>query len=187
MTGKQNQPSNSEAIGRRARRGFNLIEAAIVLAVVGGVIGGVWVAASAVREGFKINKTIEIISLCASKMREVLKQVPAYSYADGASLNNLAIGVSVLPSDSQGPFGLLEITYETGFGGDDFAISVYGLKTAACVSIVRRFANASNVNGLARVVFFPQYRQYTSFPINVNTIDSECKLNTGKLVLQYNY
>lgn len=178
-----------EAVTQKAsKRGFNLIEAAIVLAVVGGVIGGIWVAASAVREGVKINKTIEIISLCASKMREVLQQVPAYSYADGASLNNLAIGVSALPSDSQGPFGLLEITYETGSGsgGDDFSISVYGLKTDACVSIVRRFANSSNTNGLTRVVFFPQYRQYTSFPINVNTIDSECKLNTGKLVLQYN-
>lgn len=33
----------------RLRLGFNLIEAAIVLGVVGLVIGGIWVAASAVR------------------------------------------------------------------------------------------------------------------------------------------
>lgn len=59
--------SNSEAIARRARRGFNLsssssnaigqpckgfnlIEAAIVLAVVGGVIGAIWIAASSIAE-----------------------------------------------------------------------------------------------------------------------------------------
>lgn len=42
----------------RKLRGFNLIEAAIVLAVVGFVIGGIWYAAAAVNENMKINKAI---------------------------------------------------------------------------------------------------------------------------------
>lgn len=37
------------------RRGFNLIEAAIVLGVIGLVIGGIWVAASAVQLNFGIS------------------------------------------------------------------------------------------------------------------------------------
>lgn len=43
-------PSCSEAIGRNARRGFNLIEAAIVLAVVGLVVAGIWVAAASLKQ-----------------------------------------------------------------------------------------------------------------------------------------
>lgn len=52
-------PSCSEAIGRNARRGFNLIEAAIVLGVVGLVIGGIWYSAAAMYENYKVNKTVE--------------------------------------------------------------------------------------------------------------------------------
>ncbi len=37
----------------KARKGFNLIEAAIVLAVVGAVIGGIWVAAATVSYNYQ--------------------------------------------------------------------------------------------------------------------------------------
>lgn len=39
----------------RALKGFNLVEAAIVLGVVGLVIGGIWVAASSVSHTMKVN------------------------------------------------------------------------------------------------------------------------------------
>lgn len=42
-------------VAKRSRRGFNLIEAAIVLGVVGLVIGGIWIAASSVRQRMAIN------------------------------------------------------------------------------------------------------------------------------------
>ena len=41
------------------KRGFNLIEAAIMLAVVGGVIGGIWVAAAAINKSIKWRQTEE--------------------------------------------------------------------------------------------------------------------------------
>jgi hypothetical protein len=40
---------------RLSPRGFNLIEAAIVLGVIGLVVGGIWVAASTVNQNLKIN------------------------------------------------------------------------------------------------------------------------------------
>jgi len=75
---RQNPRSNSKAIahnppalkqqrGRVKKLGFNLIEAAIVLAVVGGVIGTIWVSAATVYENYKVNKTVEqalMISQC---------------------------------------------------------------------------------------------------------------------------
>ena len=51
----------------RSRLGFNLVEAAIVLGVVGLVIGGIWTAAAAVNEKVNINKTVQgVISICSS-------------------------------------------------------------------------------------------------------------------------
>ena len=51
------------------KRGFNLIEAAIVLAVVGLVIGGIWVAASAVRDNYKANQLDETMQLLIRELR----------------------------------------------------------------------------------------------------------------------
>ena len=51
------------------KRGFSLIEAAIVLAVVGGVIGGIWVSADNVRENYKINQLTDGLILAASLLR----------------------------------------------------------------------------------------------------------------------
>ncbi len=42
---------------RKQRRGFSLIEAAVVLGVVGLVIGGIWVAAAAVNDRLKWKQT----------------------------------------------------------------------------------------------------------------------------------
>ena len=53
--------SNSKAIAHKTRMGFNLIEAAIVLAVVGGVIGGIWYSAAKFYEDYKVGKTEERI------------------------------------------------------------------------------------------------------------------------------
>ncbi len=58
-------PPSPHADHKRGRdaRGFSLIEAAIVLAVVGAVIGTIWWAAAAVSENWKVNKTVEDLLL----------------------------------------------------------------------------------------------------------------------------
>jgi hypothetical protein len=47
----------------RRKRGFNLIEAAIVLGVVGLVIGGIWVAASSVSRTMGINQIVKDVMI----------------------------------------------------------------------------------------------------------------------------
>ena len=55
----------------RKRNAFNLIESAIVLGVVGLVIGGVWWAAGTARDNYQIQKFAGDIYLALSKLREV--------------------------------------------------------------------------------------------------------------------
>lgn len=49
--------------------GFNLIEAAIVLGVVGLVIGGIWVAAAAVMESNRQSQTLKDILTITENLR----------------------------------------------------------------------------------------------------------------------
>lgn len=67
-----NPRSSSEAVAPRNRKGFSLVEAAIVLGVVGLVIGGIWVAAATVIENHKVNKTVEGITTNVSNIRKFL-------------------------------------------------------------------------------------------------------------------
>lgn len=50
-------------------RGFNLVEAAIVLGVIGLVIGGIWTAAASVSFNNNINRTLEMTGFIISNVR----------------------------------------------------------------------------------------------------------------------
>jgi hypothetical protein len=64
--------SCSEAVARIKRRGFNLIDAAIVLALVGLVVGGIWVAAAHFSEEYKVNKTVQDLELIVKKIQNLI-------------------------------------------------------------------------------------------------------------------
>lgn len=67
------------------RKGFNLIESAIVLAVVGLVIGGIWVAAAAVSENMKISRTESAILEIMTGFREKIPRSAWPGLGRGAS------------------------------------------------------------------------------------------------------
>lgn len=63
------RPADTALFNARTCRAFSLIEAAIVLGVVGVVIGGIWAAASAVNESLKINRMTNDIIESISKIQ----------------------------------------------------------------------------------------------------------------------
>ena len=175
-----------EAIAHKTRMGFNLIEAAIVLAVVGGVIGGIWVAASEVTEKSRQKTTLEMLTLCVNKMRMVLKQVPTHSYVDGASFNNLAVSIGALQESSNTAYGPISIAYENDFGGRDFVLILHYLTQSACIAVVSFFSNNATTYGLTRVIFYNPQVNYTTFPIITSSITSECSY-MRPFAIQFNY
>ena len=64
--------SSSNAIGQPCK-GFSLVEAAIVLAVVGGVIGAIWGGAATMIEDYRVSKTTNDIALIVKKYAESYK------------------------------------------------------------------------------------------------------------------
>lgn len=73
-------------------KGFSLIEAAIVLGIVGLVIGGIWVAAAAVAQNNRVSEMAkDVLSICA-RAKEVF---PYRSAADtGNPANRININVT---------------------------------------------------------------------------------------------
>ena len=66
--------SNSEAVTQKAsKRGFNLIEAAIVLAVVGGVIGTIWTASAKLHQERQLNQAVSDMLIVSNNIRRIYK------------------------------------------------------------------------------------------------------------------
>ncbi len=79
--------SSSVAVARKTRMGFNLIEAAIVLAVVGLVIGGIWVAAASLAQRRFEQQFMEGLLVLATNAQKYLSQRNA---CGGASLADVS-------------------------------------------------------------------------------------------------
>jgi hypothetical protein len=77
------------------RRGFNLIEAAIVLGVVGLVIGGIWVAATAVNSNWQNSRTQQQIVQIVANSRSLFNR----QSLPNADVTSALIAAGAIPSD----------------------------------------------------------------------------------------
>lgn len=109
---------------RRVRRGFSLVEAAIVLGVVGVVIGGIWTAASTVNENLRVSRAVEEMVTIVPSARQLFADMPDVqndeTEVDSAQTVLLA---GVAPSDMVGPG--VSRTF-AGFHTTDYLISPWG-------------------------------------------------------------
>ncbi len=108
----------------RRQRGFNLVEAAIVLGVVGLVIGGIWTAAAAVNRNMKLNDLTQAISIMHNNLSAVYQSNrPAnntYTIIEGPLLRevtprNLSITTSSDAYVNEPMGGTLGVNVSDGF------------------------------------------------------------------------
>lgn len=136
----------------RKTRGMSLIETAIVLGVVGLVIGGIWVAASAVSAQMAVNKFSERLARIATDIQANYRQVPS-DYMGGTTANYLiakghyqaseAHTYSTFKSPELGPESFIEYTYYGyNFGTDPsqrgLEVRIWNVLKARCRPVISR-------------------------------------------------
>lgn len=156
------------------KRGFSLIEASIVLAIVGLVIGGLWVAASSVREYMRVNSTSSAIITGIQNMRKLLP----ISMATGpytALSDSFLISAKVFPADfvdgsrHRTPWNTNLAAGTTGSGSAAFLqIDVELPDKASCLrmtsSISSRFRDNTD---LAYIIIGTPYTLHSTWPLSV--------------------
>ncbi len=80
------------------RKGFNLVEAAIVLGVIGLVIGGIWVAASAVTRNQNLNAFMQEVTLIIEDIGNNFKHIT--TTRNSAAMHNYLMAKGFYPSTS---------------------------------------------------------------------------------------
>lgn len=141
----------------RVERGFSLIEAAIVLGVVGLVIGGIWVAAASVSAQHRASVLAGDISKIVANTRSL---IPLQSYPTtntGIPIAAILSVENIFPTDYTGsgnlvtsPGGVrmgLSLSYSASLG-PVFLVIIYGVarnngsvfNSADCINLVHKFA-----------------------------------------------
>ena len=138
--------------GQQKRRGFNLIEAAIVLGVVGLVIGGIWAAASAVNQKLAISRDYQLILSAVAKARELsagqsgnITWNGTTAVASGIFPENLLKGSTVYSNTGASVI----IQYLGGLPPSLIDVALYEFPTkTACIELGPRLSTVPNIVGM---------------------------------------
>jgi Tfp pilus assembly protein PilE len=150
---------------QRTNKGFNLIEAAIVLGIVGLVVGGIWVAATSVYANLRSKQATDQLLKITQSVRALYATSSTTGYTTATDITAFMAQANVLPSDTLtlgtnsttsanttnawgGQIGVIALATGTQFG-----VVFSNVPPAACVDLVmRNAAGAARDAGLTTLV-----------------------------------
>ncbi len=190
-------------------RGFNLVEAAIVLGVIGLVIGGIWIAASTVYENMKVAHLITTVTQINNNAQKVLSASMVLDNAYTTIPSQLRY--EIIPKDTAGPsidavgggwgytsnihngyngsYGVSIVSRADGatyYNAPNGAIliNVTNLPRAACINFITRIT-ASAKNELINVGNAFGVNRTNAFPVPVDT--PICQQSRNHLYLMFKF
>ena len=136
------------------QKGFNLVEAAIVLGIVGLVIGGIWVAASSVYENNRTQRASQQLITIVQQVRK-LSSNAGDLVTSSADVTSSLVTAGVFPADMvqggqpKNPWnGDVTVYGVNNAGGDTFWVNFNGLTRQGCTDIAMNAAGQSKDAGL---------------------------------------
>lgn len=137
---------------RRAhRRGFTLTEIAIVLGIVGLILGAIWVAAAAVYNNLRVSHTNTAVLQMVQAVRTLHATQAAITLGDDTAA---MIAAGVVPSDMlNGVGGLTDAWGGRAFVGgttdtQGIVIQLNGVPQAQCIDLIPQIAGSTRDAGL---------------------------------------
>ena len=112
-------------LGSRRVRGFTLTEVAIVLGIVGIILGSIWIAAAAVYRNMRINRTYEQVLILSQNIRALFGGGNTTGLPDSTNIVQMAIKANAFPSDM----------VSTDAGGNTHVNHVWAIPTDNTVTV----------------------------------------------------
>lgn len=168
---------------QRKQPGFSLIEAAIVLGIIGLVIGGIWLAAAAANDARKASE-MEAGFLQMVRGIENIHKGQTFPSA-GTDLTPLIVSAKLAPSSwiREGTLynpwgGQITVTSATLSGRESYYLTIYDISARGCTKLVTRAsAQHSTGTGTAFDIYYaPTYTVGMSagFPSTLDQIAIWC-------------
>jgi prepilin-type N-terminal cleavage/methylation domain-containing protein len=180
-------------------RGFTLTELAIVLGVIGTILGAIWVASANVTAGNKAQKAQGEVQQILAGYRSMFAQ-RAVDGVNGADITQLGINSNYFPSDMisaatvLNPWGTT-VTVRGDSGWNGIIISFWNLPQNACSRLANSLASSPDilqswVGSVPVNVVYPPHgvgANGVAGPINMTTaqIDAACTAGTNQVSFDY--
>ena len=151
-----NGNTKRSAAARHSKQGFTLTEIAIVLGIIGLILGAIWVAAASVYSNLRVSKGVNQVLAIAQSTRALYATSPTTGDAAGTNETASFISAGVFPADminggaTVNPFnGTVMVTTQTNnVAGDAFGIEYNSVPTAACISMLTSTGGVGRDSGL---------------------------------------
>ena len=142
----------------KRQQGFNLIEAAIVLGVVGLVIGGIWVAAAAVQSNLRESDASKGLLQIVQNVRNLYYgQTP--STTTTTNITTALISANAIPGDfvvsttsARNPFNGAVTVNLTGNPNDTIQVVFEDVPKDSCIELTSKNTSLSSGIGLSSIV-----------------------------------
>ncbi len=147
---------------KRCQTGFTLTEIAIVLAIVGIILGTIWAATAMVYENNRSQRAVDGVLTIVSNWRTLLANQPM-DYADSTNLNQFSINNNLVPAEMittsggwchvggadpvcflPGPWGN-QVTIVAYRSYNAIAVQHSGLTQSACNRLANALASSAGV------------------------------------------
>ncbi len=165
MTMDAHQDSMNQPFSRDKRKsGFTLTEIAIVLGIVGLVLGAIWVAAAAVYNNMRLSKATTELLQISQGVRALYSTATTTGDAAGTDETQNFCKASIFPTDmvaspcaAAAPFakdpwnGTVTVTSQTftaGNPGDAFGVEMGSLPQGACIQMLTSNTGTGRDSGL---------------------------------------
>lgn len=192
------------------KKGFNLIEAAIVLGVVGLVVGGIWVGAAAVSENWKVSQTVKATLSIIEGVRNLNKSFTPNQLAGAAAVGTTVdilepmYNAGVIPKDVFTKCDFTSNHFCDGLWGNnvsgfrifvikranvtgEYYMQVWGPTVSSCIRLATAFGKINfKQYGIKQIDF----DSYSIFPgmepfLTADFIEPYCKNDPGVAVYFY--
>jgi len=176
---------------QKKKRGFTLTEIAIVLGIIGLILGAIWVAAGAVYQNLRVSKAQTELLQITQAIRTLYATQTVVDTAAAVNLTSSLIAAKVFPSDAvlnattvNGPWGgstinvISQQASATTVPGDSFSVEFDNIPQSACIALLTSATGSGRDQGLLGVAFTASAAAPSivnaNMPVSVATAATNC-------------
>jgi len=190
-------------------RAFSLVESAIVLAVIGLIVAGIWAAYASLNEQQKVTATITQVFTIAKGLQGRISAANALSLSNATSITSFAVNSGSIPQDMISGNSIRSLygtavtltVFNATPAAPRFDIYLAAIPRTACIKLVAQITQLAAISdpaykgttgpmdrlGLGYIATNAGAWASTTFPVSLAMASTACSQTTNQITLTFGF